>query len=274
MLNLDNNGLGYVYTDAFDSVPALLSLSLSHNVIGFLPDNVFSALQILRDLRLANNRLTHVWSGTLAGLAQLARLSLAGNLLVHLPVGVFRHAPVLRHICLDDNHLTTLDRCSVLQVPPGSSSSTLLRTLSFVGNAAIACDCRLSWVMTLQTAVTRPTAVWGACPGSLQSIMEVVANDTDQCETSNRDVCVEWQPETFNEVIWSQSVFLAHKTTSEGRGYKIYIILLLPSLWWIKLGIKQQSHGKFRYFSNGRNISITFPKLSEKVSVNILRAFP
>jgi len=193
VLNLDNNGLGYVYTDAFDSVPALLSLSLSHNVIGFLPDDVFSALQVLRDLRLTNNRLTHVWSGTLAGLAQLARLDLAGNLLVHLPEGVFRHAPVLRHVFLDDNRLTALDRCSVLELLPDStsSSSTLLRTLSFVGNAAIACDCRLSWIVRLQTAVTRPTAVWGACSGSLRSIMEVVANDTDQCETSKNDFCIE-----------------------------------------------------------------------------------
>jgi len=191
VLNLDNNGLGYIYTDAFNSVPALLSLSLSHNVIGFLPDDVFSALRLLRDLRLANNRLTHVWSGTLAGLAQLARLDLAGNLLVHLPEGVFRHATVLRHVCLDDNRLTALDRCSVLDVLPDSdspSSSTLLRTLSFVGNAAIACDCRLSWIVELQA---RSTAVWGACSGNLRSIAEVVANDTDQCETFDGDLCME-----------------------------------------------------------------------------------
>jgi len=191
VLSLDNNGLGYVYSDAFDCVPALLTLSLSHNVIWFLPDDVFSALPVLRDLRLDNNRLTHVWSGTLAGLAQLARLDLAGNRLVHLPVGVFRHAPVLRHVSLDDNRLTALDRCSVLELLPDASSSTLLRTLSFVGNAAIACDCRLSWVVKLQTAVTRPTAVWGACSGNLQSVMEVVANDTDQCETSASNVCVD-----------------------------------------------------------------------------------
>jgi len=188
VLNLDNNGLGYVYTDAFDSVPALLSLSLSHNVIGFLPDDVFSALRVLRDLRLADNRLTHVWSGTLAGLAQLARLDLARNLLVHLPKGVFRHATVLRHVCLDDNRLTALDRCSVLELLPDATPSTLLRTLSFVGNDAIACDCRLSWVVPLQT---RSTAVWGACSGNLQSITELVANDTDQCETFNSDICIE-----------------------------------------------------------------------------------
>ena len=132
-----------------------------------------------------------MWSGTLAGLAQLARLDLAGNQLVHLPVGVFRHAPVLQHVSLDDNRLTALDRCSVLELLPDASSSTLLRTLSFVGNAAIACDCRLSWIVKLQAAVTRPTAVWGACSGNLRSIMEVVANDTDQCETSSSDVCVE-----------------------------------------------------------------------------------
>lgn len=202
-LNLENNGLGYVYTDAFDAVPSLLSLSLSHNVIGFLPDDVFSALRGLRDLRLADNRLTHVWSGTLAGLAQLARLDLAGNLLVHLPAGVFRHAPVLRHVRLDDNRLTALDRCSVLDVLPDASSSTLLRTLSVMGNAAIACDCRLSWIVKLQTAAARPTAVWGACSGSSQSITEVVANDTDQCETPTSDVCVEWTSETSNKVIWS-----------------------------------------------------------------------
>ena len=92
---------------------------MSRNVVGFLPDDVFSALSDLRDLRLADNRLTHVWSRTFAGLTRLARLDLAANLLVHLPTGVFRHAPVLRHVRLDDNRLTALDRCSVLEAPPG-----------------------------------------------------------------------------------------------------------------------------------------------------------
>jgi len=186
VLDLDNNGLGYVYTNAFDSVPALLSLSLTHNDIAFLPDDVFSGLSLLRDLRLSDNKLTHVWSGTLAGLAQLARLDLAGNLLVHLPVGVFRHAPVLRHVCLDDNRLMVLDRCSLLP----DTTLRLLRTLSFVGNAAIACDCRLSWVVGFQSS-GRSTAVWGACSGSGRSIVDVVANDTDQCQTINSDICME-----------------------------------------------------------------------------------
>lgn len=193
VLNLDNNGLGYVYTDAFDSVPKLLSLSLSQNVIGFLPDDVFSALRALRDLRLSDNRLTHVWAGTFAGLSQLAKLDLAGNLLFHLPAGVFRHARFLRHVHLDDNRLSALDRCSVVDLLPADSSSLLLRTLSFVGNAAIACDCRLSWVTELESPATtrRPTAVWGACSGSRRSIADVVANDTDHCQTADSDLCGE-----------------------------------------------------------------------------------
>ena len=175
-------------------MPSLLSLSLSRNVIGFLPDDVFSALRHLRDLRLADNRLTHVWSRTFAGLSRLARLDVAGNLLVHLPAGLFRHAPVLRHVRLDDNRLTALDRCSVIEArtdAASSSSRTLLRTMSIVGNAAIACDCRLAWIVRLQSAMSRPTVVWGTCSGSRQSLMEVVANDTDHCETSRSDVCVE-----------------------------------------------------------------------------------
>ena len=59
VLNLDNNGLGYVYTDAFDCVPSLLSLSLSRNVVGFLPDDVFSAPRVsnlsLLSLSLSRN---------------------------------------------------------------------------------------------------------------------------------------------------------------------------------------------------------------------------
>ena len=67
----------------------------------------------------------------------------------------------------------------------------MLRTLSIVGNAAIACDCRLAWIVRLQAAMSRPIAVWGACVGSRQSLIDVVANDTDHCETTGSDVCVE-----------------------------------------------------------------------------------
>jgi len=141
VLSLDANRVKYVYGRAFYGLARLKTLSLGDNKVKFLPGNTFTHTSNLTTLILRRINLTPIFSRLFHTLVGLKRLDLSGNNLDHLPVSWLRNAAHLRYVDLSDNNLTTLSSCGF------SLSTSLINTISLVGNSYLQCDCRLAWLV-------------------------------------------------------------------------------------------------------------------------------
>ncbi|XP_030641552.1 leucine-rich repeat-containing G-protein coupled receptor 5-like [Chanos chanos] len=95
------------------SLPANLSiftsyLDLSMNNLMTLPDNAFSNLNFLEELRLAGNGLTHMSENGFSGLHNLKVLMLQNNRLTQVPGEALRRLKKLQSLSLDANHISVV----------------------------------------------------------------------------------------------------------------------------------------------------------------------
>ena len=144
VLSLDDNGLEFIYSRAFDGLTRLKSLSLGYNKMTFVPGDTFTKMLNLTILILRQSNLSSLFklSRLFDKLICLNRLDLSGNNLMYLPDGSLRNSTKLRYLDLSDNNLTTLSSDAL------SETTSELSTLSLLGNNHLQCDCRLTWLVS------------------------------------------------------------------------------------------------------------------------------
>uniref|UniRef100_A0A8C4X1G7 Nyctalopin n=1 Tax=Eptatretus burgeri TaxID=7764 RepID=A0A8C4X1G7_EPTBU len=121
-LSLAHNNLTFIAPDAFQGVPALLWLSLSHNIdLGILHARALSGLQVLQTLILAACRLHDLPQRLFAPTHGLTHLHLWDNRLRRIP-GALRILSRLTHLYLEDNAIEVVASSSLL----GLENLTLL----------------------------------------------------------------------------------------------------------------------------------------------------
>lgn len=135
----------------------LKDLTLSRNLISYVPKKTFYALTYLVNLDISHNKIEVLASGMFNGSESIIKVDLGDNLLTEIPVGIFKGLPKLNYIILSNNPLTprlvlefsslspvflSVDNCSLDQVPQVTSTSSSKNTIeiSISGNQ-MNCKC-------------------------------------------------------------------------------------------------------------------------------------
>ena len=109
ILNLRNNAIADLRSDAFDGLSELRWLQLGDNSLESLPDGVFSDLKALRYLVLDRNRITDVRKEVFRGLTdRLVRVELSYNPLGTMREDAFANVPGVIQLLLDGTQLRTI----------------------------------------------------------------------------------------------------------------------------------------------------------------------
>nr|XP_023968991.1 chondroadherin-like protein [Chrysemys picta bellii]XP_042702164.1 chondroadherin-like protein [Chrysemys picta bellii] len=156
-LDLSHNALGVLHTGP--PLPLLQELVLSHNALGVLP--TLQGLPALTRLVLAHNNISGLLPGAFRDVGQLTDLNLRGNQLRTLPEEAFEGLAMLKDLDLSDNALEELPRglLAGLQLDKLSLSGNQLRTLPsgffpeghmfafvFLAGNPWRCDCGLAYL--------------------------------------------------------------------------------------------------------------------------------
>ena len=133
-LDLSFNSIEHLDSTMFANTPRLIDLSLAHNRLTILPDNIFIGLNSLRSLDLSANliranyndfltyvpRLTHLnladvemTSLPIIPLKILTYLDLSGNRLSDVPFLSAEGIPNLRHLNLSRNQVRYKNFCTI-----------------------------------------------------------------------------------------------------------------------------------------------------------------
>ena len=98
-------GLTSIENQAFNDLTSLLTLTIENNVLGELPDSIFSATS-LESITLTNDELREISSNTWQGLNKLKSLTLKSNKLTSLGDALFNEASSsLKELDISDNDL-------------------------------------------------------------------------------------------------------------------------------------------------------------------------
>ncbi|NXA84656.1 NYX protein, partial [Thryothorus ludovicianus] len=105
-LNLSNNYLRILNTNAFRNLTFLHSLWLDGNNLTFLTPGTFHALSRLQELHLSrNSRLTYLHANTFRGLSNLISLDLSHCNIFEIHPLLFSHLPSLERLDLASNNM-------------------------------------------------------------------------------------------------------------------------------------------------------------------------
>ncbi|XP_045102065.1 uncharacterized protein LOC123498727 isoform X2 [Portunus trituberculatus] len=102
-LDLSNNYLQGVPSDALADLPGLRVLRMAHNGLTVLPASAFLPVPDLVQLDLSHNTISEIESGALRSLASLGVLNLSGNKLASLDVDELKALMSLRVAHMDGN---------------------------------------------------------------------------------------------------------------------------------------------------------------------------
>ncbi|XP_050323875.1 leucine-rich repeats and immunoglobulin-like domains protein 3 [Bactrocera neohumeralis] len=104
-LNLANNRIQRISSEALEALPRLKTLDLSRNFLHALESSYFPTNNRLGHLILNSNEISSIDEDAFQHLGDLLDLELNNNRLVSLPAGVFRTLQKLRKLSLNNNHL-------------------------------------------------------------------------------------------------------------------------------------------------------------------------
>lgn len=110
ILNLENNKIDHIASDAFIDLVALELLYLSYNRIQFLGANTFSSLENLEQLFLDNNEIQLFQPKIFNSLANVKFINLDNNEIFILDENIFEAAKNLTEITIGNNKLEKISR--------------------------------------------------------------------------------------------------------------------------------------------------------------------
>ncbi|XP_031722468.1 leucine-rich repeat and immunoglobulin-like domain-containing nogo receptor-interacting protein 1 [Anarrhichthys ocellatus] len=105
LLNLTQNKIKTLVHEQFNSLPQLLDLDLSDNIMAIIEVEAFLSLERLITLRLARNHLKIIPVGVFAGLPKLKLLDISSNEILVFLDFTFRDLTALQFIKASDNDL-------------------------------------------------------------------------------------------------------------------------------------------------------------------------
>ncbi|XP_071507455.1 toll-like receptor 4 [Diadema antillarum] len=131
-LKLEYNSISKLHSDFFKDQGRLVRLTLHHNQVGKLPDNVFNHTRNIEvlDLSFMNNGLMRIPGPALRGLQKLRQLTFRSNRLQSASFGTGLSLPALRTLDLGKNKITSLQDGDFVAL-----RNTSLTTLSLSENS-------------------------------------------------------------------------------------------------------------------------------------------
>lgn len=105
VLDLSNNKLTVIRSNAFAKYDSLTKLYLQNNSIREIQQDAFAQLKNLQFLDLSANQLQSIPTAALSGLSTLLVLNLQGNRISGIPNKAFRTLPSLTSLYLDGNYI-------------------------------------------------------------------------------------------------------------------------------------------------------------------------
>ncbi|CAF0996746.1 unnamed protein product [Adineta ricciae] len=175
VLNLQDNQIHTIDTDAFRDLTSLEKLRLNGNKVNHFADGMFNTLKQLQRLDLSSNRLRAIKTDTFQGLHELTNLQLDHNEISCIEPEAINGLKRLEIITLNSNNLTTLPTLPFAQL-------LNLRVLRLHDNPFI-CDCRLLW-LAKYLRVQSFLGINTQCQDSDTSISKDIAillNDEERC---------------------------------------------------------------------------------------------
>ncbi|XP_067658549.1 immunoglobulin superfamily containing leucine-rich repeat protein-like [Haliotis asinina] len=180
ILDLGFNGIQNVHENAFRGLENLLTLNLVHNKIASLSENTFEDVHDLRILILKQNRITSLPQGIFRNLQNLEILDLSYNSLTYLSSKHFTPLRNLREVHLNSNLVQSfhMDTVSALRHIP----------VLDISNNPLDCSCAMSELKmslaTRTTSLTNPNTTVCSSPQHLygQSIEAVALEDLNCTE--------------------------------------------------------------------------------------------
>ncbi|KAK3612214.1 hypothetical protein CHS0354_039486 [Potamilus streckersoni] len=150
-INLAGNRLTQLGDDVFfhEKTGQITEVDLSQNLISSITTDAFSSLFSATTLKLSRNKLTTIPSNLFIAVASLQELYLDNNFLSSLDSSVFTYLPALQKLYLQNNNLTTL-------ISGTFSKQTGLTTINLSGNLWV-CDKDLYWLKTYLKSKTTLT---------------------------------------------------------------------------------------------------------------------
>ena len=116
-LNLSQNQIISIASEAFANLPNLQELSLDYNKISEIDPQTFANLPNLNRLFLRQNQLTAIDSQTFTNVPNLQLLNLAQNQLSVIDPQTFANLPNLQFLSLQDNQLTEIGPQTFANLP-------------------------------------------------------------------------------------------------------------------------------------------------------------
>ncbi len=104
-LDLSDNPLGILRSQAFVNFPFLETVTLKRCRISYVSDSAFKSVPRINQLNLEGNRLPHLDSKAFQNLPDLLELTLSNNNLTYLSPILLLHNTKLRVLYLQNNHL-------------------------------------------------------------------------------------------------------------------------------------------------------------------------
>ncbi|CAK9298283.1 unnamed protein product [Gordionus sp. m RMFG-2023] len=137
-INLSNNLITEIPTDAFKTLVNLEKIDLRNNLIENIHDNAFANCKKVTNLLLTENKLTRLTPKMFTGLINLRTLTLRTNRLTCITNDTFDELPNLRLLSFYDNQIRSI-------MPGAFNGLKHLSTLNLLANP-FECDCHLKWM--------------------------------------------------------------------------------------------------------------------------------
>ena len=147
-LFISNNDITEIESGAFRSMVKLTELGLGYNILEKLRSDMFSGLPALEILRLNQNKLDNVVANTFSGHNSLYELDISENAIRVLRRDMFKGMPSLSKLHIEENLIQTIS----LQVFVDLQRPLLLAVSDPRVGATLQCDCRFVYYSYMEQA--------------------------------------------------------------------------------------------------------------------------
>ncbi|XP_047437453.1 immunoglobulin superfamily containing leucine-rich repeat protein 2-like isoform X2 [Mugil cephalus] len=207
-ISLSANLISFIPLGSFDNVTRVISLWMTHNVIVSIEQGTLTPLVHLRNFDISHNKLIDFPWEDLQNLTVLQMLKMNHNEMVHLPRDAFSNLEYLSSLRLNNNRFVT--------IAEGTFDGLLSLSYLQIHSNPFLCNCSLNWLRDwiLTTTITLPdkNLITCAAPEKLQGI-NVTEMPESKCASPN--VTIQTEPNVHDRNIYEDSKLVL---TCEFRG--------------------------------------------------------